>query len=68
MTRKDYKLIAAALKRAGERCDADKDGDVWLAASEIADALKADNPRFDHDRFMTAALRHEGEQDALQPL
>ena len=55
MTRKDYILIAAALKAAhnspatvdGHRC-------IYLAAERIADALASDNPRFDIARFLKA--------------
>jgi hypothetical protein len=64
MTRKDYVLIAAALKDArpipkhelyaldhNERLCADTYRNV---ARSIADALAKDNPRFDRERFLTA--------------
>jgi len=53
MTRKDYELLASALEgmpafaptlRAGRES----------AARAIAEALEADNPRFDHARFLEA--------------
>lgn len=49
MTKKDYILIAEALRRA-RTYGTD-------AASEIADALKSDNARFDRNRFLAAATR-----------
>lgn len=63
MTRKDYELIAAALRAAkpairgtpakyGERLGA------WAASVEsLAAALKGDNPRFDPDRFVDACVK-----------
>ena len=46
MTCKDYILIANALRDSGE--------DYFLAVINLADALAADNPRFDRDRFIEA--------------
>lgn len=59
MTRKDYELIARALKEArmhAIRSDAEEGGGFWLrvVASELALALASDNPRFDRDRFLKA--------------
>ena len=63
MTRKDYILIAVALKEArnhwliaSETCDADsfREG-LHAAALEIGGALARDNPRFDRERFLRAA-------------
>jgi hypothetical protein len=58
MTRKDYVLLAEALNAAFSRSTADKadkaDG-IARAAIELADALAADNPRFDRERFLKAA-------------
>jgi hypothetical protein len=58
MTRKDYELLARALRetqaaflRAG---DNDLASAVRDAAKDIAYALKADNTRFDTLRFMAA--------------
>ena len=59
MTRKDYILIADALKAA---CSSYTLPNVVLypnsidnAAHRLADALGRDNPRFDRERFLTAA-------------
>ena len=46
MSRKDYQLIAQALREASSPDD---------TAHAIADALQADNPRFDRARFLIAA-------------
>jgi hypothetical protein len=61
MTRKDYILIAAALKEAAadilnKECPVQDllDGKDY-AAEHIADALARDNPRFDRERFLKAA-------------
>lgn len=59
MTRKDYVLIAEAIRRATPHplCELDapllrqQHGNV---AARIADALASDNPRFDRARFLTA--------------
>lgn len=54
MSGKDYEAIAAALKE--ERTAVTVREDTRRAiANRIADVLKANNPRFDRDRFMTAA-------------
>ena len=62
MTRKDYIAIAEALSRARPdnidpiviRCPVDA-WDQWLRdRRRLADALYADNPRFDRDRFYSA--------------
>jgi len=61
MTRKDYILIAAALKDAHALCSHPFAGPVTaeagceLAAQRVADALARDNPRFDRERFLKAA-------------
>lgn len=60
MTRKDYVLIAGALKSShvsntlnnGNR--ALYNNGIDNAASLIADALARDNPRFDRERFLKA--------------
>lgn len=53
MTRKDYNLIAAVLNKfTGDQGDViDRDA----MAYDLADALAADNPRFDRHRFLVAA-------------
>ena len=61
MTRKDYKLIAAALWRAGYLEDKNKirqkarEDMRRLIAINLATDLKEENPRFDRSRFMEAA-------------
>lgn len=70
MTRKDYVLIAAALRQARvnvanaypvactdeERTrDAQRAAVVRAVALELADALTTDNPRFNRARFIAAA-------------
>ncbi len=57
MTRKDYILIAAAIKAAAteypdERPDAKQQQED--VAFSIAEALASDNPRFDRERFLKA--------------
>lgn len=62
MTRKDYELLAKALKTATDRvriCEpenAQKDilDGIGYAADYIVDALAAGNPRFDRVRFLAA--------------
>lgn len=49
MTRKDYVLIAQAI--ADVWCDSQAQADI---ADSIANALEADNPRFDRARFLDA--------------
>ena len=61
MTRKDYELIAAALRRSS--CEvADRTSDYGdgvrtqfnVTASMLATALESTNPRFDRSRFLKA--------------
>jgi hypothetical protein len=56
MTRKDYVLIADTL--ANLMSDFNNGGEdsvsLSLVAQELADALQADNARFDRDRFLVA--------------
>lgn len=61
MTRKDYVMIAEAVKDAGRKAalcrseTADTAKAALLdAATYIADGLAQDNPRFDRKRFMEA--------------
>lgn len=57
MTRKDYILIAEALKEARAEALALRAGagvGVTIAAVRLADALARDNPRFDRERFLKA--------------
>ena len=56
MTRKDYRLIAAALKAA--RAEANNAHEFLansIAARVLANALANDNPRFDRAKFLEAA-------------
>lgn len=69
MTRRDYVRIAAALAQAHERLQRIGEGQrggimpgpwgasfgLQIAAETLADALAADNPRFDRDKFLAAA-------------
>lgn len=58
MTRKDYIIIAAAIKASRTHPDDGKLTDqacVDLTARELARALGRDNPRFDGERFLKAA-------------
>jgi len=52
MTRKDYILIAAAIKRANQ-APGYTERNIFVTY-EIADALASDNPRFDRARFLKA--------------
>jgi hypothetical protein len=54
MTRKDYILIAAAIKGARAQFPKQTLHGSRLVAEYIADALAHDNPRFDRARFLTA--------------
>ena len=53
MTRKDYQLIANVLRaqRAGYRAP---DADLATVILALADALEADNLRFDRNKFLKA--------------
>jgi hypothetical protein len=52
MTRKDYVMIAEAIRDAKEGAKADPIKQTLLVADYIADGLATDNPKFDRDRFM----------------
>lgn len=55
MTRKDYVLIAAAMKRARCRLSEPVALDaLGIAAEELAGALAADDAAFDRARFLAA--------------
>lgn len=60
MTRKDYVLLAEALRIVHRRYGVGTKRVVEETAQEIADALAADNSRFDSDHFL-AVVR--GEKD-----
>jgi hypothetical protein len=55
MTRKDYILIAAAIKAVNRSHDSSVVNGIRWTAERIADVLARDNPRFDRERFLTAA-------------
>lgn len=54
MTRKDYILIAAALKNARE-VQPEASLGIDVAAWHMCESLARDNPRFDRERFLKAA-------------
>lgn len=60
MTRKDYELIAAAIKRQMETLDPGTNSDAVALvaldelARDLAGELQATNPRFDPARFLAA--------------
>ena len=66
MTRKDYITIARAIDEARGLASYEEfvsqaplgaDATIDLVAAAIADALAADNPRFDRERFIAAAVQ-----------
>lgn len=54
MTRKDYVLIADAIKRSAEFASRDERNAIAGAAAFIANAMRQGNSRFEKARFMTA--------------
>lgn len=54
MTRKDYILLAEALKNAICALNKTERTGALLAANEISHRLKQDNPRFERKRFLEA--------------
>ena len=52
MTRKDYEMIAAAIERATHSDE--PLSQAALIVSELANTFKADNPRFDAEKFIRA--------------
>jgi hypothetical protein len=64
MTRKDYVLIAAAIKAAYQTFDKPSNhaNGARHVAHTLADTLATDNPRFDRDRFLTACGVFEGKR------
>lgn len=61
MTRKDYKLIAAAIKRA--KPAGGHDTGIARVVREMTAALQEDNPKFNPEKF-AAACGMEGNYDA----
>ena len=59
MTRKDYILLAKAIRKAqAEVTDMHDVAVIYQTTKHIADALVEDNPRFDRDRFLRASADH----------
>lgn len=57
MTRKDYVLLAQAIRGSFAAVkNAEQQNGVKTAAERLSDALAADNPRFDRTRFLEAAI------------
>ena len=54
MTRKHFKMVAAAVAKMVERSDR------WLITNLLADSFENDNPRFDRDKFIAACRPTEG--------
>lgn len=55
MTRKDFELIAAALKNSKPLPELPANQHGWRnAVHAVANALADENPRFDHERFLAA--------------
>jgi hypothetical protein len=64
MTRKDYVLLAGAIRAArcsleGMAANSIQHVTVDLVAAHIAHTLGGDNPRFDRDRFIKATMLEE---------
>jgi len=53
MTRKDYQLIAEVFANFGQIIELEETIAADIARN-LANALQADNPRFDRDRFLVA--------------
>lgn len=53
MTRKDYQLISEVFAQFGNICNLEETIGADIARN-LADALQADNPRFDRARFLEA--------------
>ena len=54
MTKKDYILIAAALRAAREGQDTDAQTTITHVARRVGAELTSTNPRFDLSRFLKA--------------
>ena len=65
MTRKDYNALAADLMKIAIEIECTGTRHAWAAFADtvavVADALEAENGRFDRDRFMDAAGMHVGQ-------
>lgn len=56
MSRKDYILIARALRRSLLDCDSTRRDAVLSAAVNISEELKQDNPHFKHYHFLDMVM------------
>lgn len=56
MSRKDYELLAGAFSRSTKRLTPERRLGVVEAVAYVSEALGNDNPRFDADRFLNAAI------------
>jgi hypothetical protein len=56
MSRKDYVAIALAIRAEYDATTPGYESPLVAVARRIANVLANDNPRFDHDRFIEAAL------------
>lgn len=54
MTRKDYERIVSAIRGVAKAKGATVPKPIVETAQSISDALAADNPRFDRERFLKA--------------
>lgn len=55
MTRRDYTLIAAALRARFDLATADERNLIRAIANDLCPLFKSENPLFDPKRFMEAA-------------
>lgn len=62
MTRKDYKIIADALREAEPQTDLA----LRIAIFKIADHLKVDNPNFKHEAFYKACGLADGQYKRIE--
>ena len=54
MTRKHYEILAQAINNGIAGNTVAPEGDVMAVVTEVASALKAENPRFDKVKFLKA--------------
>lgn len=60
MSRKDYQIIAQALRESYEKVLPEHRGAVIATTEQIALALEQDNPRFSRSKFVQVAYEGEG--------
>lgn len=69
MTKKDYQLIAEAIKRTAWDVDEidrpAKDKKLKAVSGELASKLEKDNPRFDRVRFFEACTVFENDEPVI---